>query len=465
MDAISSPISPPSETPRPSPVNLERREVSRTVLHDPVIYRLELERLWAKAWIIVGHESEIPSPGDFVTRRIGEDPVIVTRIPNGEIRVMLNVCSHRGMQVCRAETGHASAFRCIYHGWTYGPDGQFRGAPIPGQQMHGDMMKKSELGLTQARVGVYTGFIFATFDKNAPSLKEYLGDMAWYLELNYGRSESGMEVVGPPQRWVIDGNWKLGAEQFVGGDGYHALTLHQSMYELGTLGKLSDFTADTAPGGNAVHVSFPEGHSVRCVAIDFMPLVGKDRASKMASREKLLALPPPGANAEMVERWFDRFNEDQLRVMADCPPAVGGIFPNVATFAFLMPRPEGQIGAVQGIHLFMPNGPNQMEWWHFTLVEKDAPEELKALVARTTTMIVGTSGMIEGDDGECWPAMQRGARGAVSSMGTMKYHALAGERRPANWPGGGIVSEGFTKDDGPWRWWMRYKQFLDGTAW
>src|SRR5207253_7869010 len=98
------------------------------------------DRLWNKSWLIVAHETEIPKAGDFVTRDLGADPVIVSRARGGEINVLLNVCRHRGMEVCRTEAGNAKQFRCSYHGWVYDAEGAFIGAPVNHENMHGDIL-------------------------------------------------------------------------------------------------------------------------------------------------------------------------------------------------------------------------------------------------------------------------------------------------------------------------------------
>jgi hypothetical protein len=309
--------------------------------------------------------------------------------------------------------------------------------------------------------------IFATFDENAPTLAEWLGDAAWYLTLNYGRTERGMEVLGPPQRWTIEGNWKLAAEQFVGSDSYHVYTLHRSMFEMEVIGRTADITPQNAPAGDGVNISFPQGHSFRCAENPILAKGGKGSSS----RERLLAFPPPGATPETVEEMCARFDADQLRILADMPPAVGGLFPNVATFCFPAAHPDGGLlGAVHGFHVFVPKGPDKVEWWNWILVDKDAPEELKQRIAETAPMMVGPTGMIEADDGECWPFMQRAAQGGIAAQGitgTIKYHALIGEKRPADWPAtaGGVISEGFGKDDGQWAFWKRYGELMEGETW
>ncbi|MFK4985568.1 Rieske 2Fe-2S domain-containing protein, partial [Klebsiella pneumoniae] len=86
---------------------------------DAEIFARERKNLFSRAWLFVGHESEIPQAGDYVVRRILDDSFIIVRDEKGEIRAHFNMCLHRGMQVCRAEMGNASHFRCPYHGWSY----------------------------------------------------------------------------------------------------------------------------------------------------------------------------------------------------------------------------------------------------------------------------------------------------------------------------------------------------------
>ena len=105
-------------------VNTEKGVMSPRVFFDPEIYSLEQERVFTQCWLFVAHESEISQPGDFVTRTMGEDPVIVWRGQDGKVRVFLNVCRHRGRRVCGEDLGKAAHFRCPYHGWTYSNCGE-----------------------------------------------------------------------------------------------------------------------------------------------------------------------------------------------------------------------------------------------------------------------------------------------------------------------------------------------------
>jgi phenylpropionate dioxygenase-like ring-hydroxylating dioxygenase large terminal subunit len=145
----------------------DTREVSLKGMSDPELCALEMETIFAKKWILLGHESEITKRGDFVTRKPGSDGVIVARGMDGSIHVSLNVCPHHGMRVCTVDSGNAMMHRCIYHGWAFRPDGSFIGAPVGREQMHGNIRQKSEPGLIRAKVHLYRGFVFATWNEKA----------------------------------------------------------------------------------------------------------------------------------------------------------------------------------------------------------------------------------------------------------------------------------------------------------
>ena len=151
-------------------IDVENREVSVAALHDQQLYELELENIFAKAWLMIGHDSEIPNTGDYVVRLMGEDQVIVARAADGQVHVSLNVCPHRAMHVCLADSGNARVHKCIYHGWAFRPDGSFIGAPVEREHMHGNIKTKEQLGLKKARVQVYGGLIFATWNHDGPDL-------------------------------------------------------------------------------------------------------------------------------------------------------------------------------------------------------------------------------------------------------------------------------------------------------
>src|SRR6185369_11356324 len=143
--------------------------VDRKIFSDQEIYDLEMERIFARAWNFMAHDSQIPNAGDFFLNYIGEDRVIVVRDKAGNPQVLLNTCRHRGNAVCRAEEGHATSSMCTYHGWTYDLQGKLVGVPGFKDYYHEDL-NREEWGLVNAaRVETYRGFIFASLDPEAPS--------------------------------------------------------------------------------------------------------------------------------------------------------------------------------------------------------------------------------------------------------------------------------------------------------
>src|ERR1700757_5054711 len=111
-------------------VDAEKGLVSRRIFIEQEIYEEELGQIFARCWLFLCHDSQIPRPGDFMTTYMGEDPVLVTRDTGGKVRAFLNVCRHRGNRLCRADNGNAASFTCAYHGWTYGNDGRLTGVPL-----------------------------------------------------------------------------------------------------------------------------------------------------------------------------------------------------------------------------------------------------------------------------------------------------------------------------------------------
>jgi phenylpropionate dioxygenase-like ring-hydroxylating dioxygenase large terminal subunit len=115
---------------RPGLVDLKTGQISREIFVNEAIYQEELERIFARAWLFVGHESQIPNPGDFAVSGMGEESMILCRDRAGEVHVFLNSCRHRGMKVCRYDEGNTAVFTCPYHGWSYGTDGRLVGVPF-----------------------------------------------------------------------------------------------------------------------------------------------------------------------------------------------------------------------------------------------------------------------------------------------------------------------------------------------
>jgi p-cumate 2,3-dioxygenase subunit alpha len=198
--------------------------VNRKVFVSDEILSREIESVFSKCWIYVGHASEIRKPGDFKTRYVAGRPVIFCRDRQGEGRVLLNTCRHRGAVVCREREGTARQFYCIYHGWTYNLDGSLKA--VPGEDAYGPSFDKTKMGLVAApRVEQYRDFYFLNFDRDAVGLEEYLAGAKDYIDLVVDQSPSGkMEIISGVQEYDIKANWKLLVENSV--DDYHLVATH-----------------------------------------------------------------------------------------------------------------------------------------------------------------------------------------------------------------------------------------------
>jgi phenylpropionate dioxygenase-like ring-hydroxylating dioxygenase large terminal subunit len=198
--------------------------VHRSVYTDPAIFELEMARVFGRAWLVLGHESQARRPGDYFTTRMGREPVVVVRQDNGEIGVLVNRCAHRGAMVCAEGRGNAERFVCPYHGWSYDRSGALQAVPFAG----GYEKDKLPKGLRAVpRVSVYRGFIFASLSSDGDDLATFLGPARASFDDFVDRAPDGeLEVAGGVFKHAYDGNWKLMLENHL--DGAHPAWVHAS---------------------------------------------------------------------------------------------------------------------------------------------------------------------------------------------------------------------------------------------
>jgi len=187
---------------------------------------LEREHLLRRCWQLLGHVSDIPQTGDYVTFDIAGERAIAVRGKDGQIRCFHNVCRHRGSRVVADQRGTCkSAIVCPFHGWAYNLDGTLRGAPAPRSLPELDPEKHGLLRLEQE---IFHGFIFVRFKPGPqPSVAEMLN---YYEPLFILHRTADTSPLGLGWHAEMPANWK--AVRDVDNEGYHVPIAHPALYDL-----------------------------------------------------------------------------------------------------------------------------------------------------------------------------------------------------------------------------------------
>ena len=206
-------------------------QLHRDIYLDPAVFELEMQRLWAAAWLFVGHDSQVPQAGDYITADIAGQPVLMLRADDGAIHVLHNRCAHKGAPLATAASGHAERYlRCPYHGWTYRLDGRLAGIPVKaGYEGSGFEQCAAQQGLTSyGEVAMHRGFVFARARPGGPDFASSMGELLGALDLLADRSPLGrLRVAGGVLRTELRANWKLYLENV--NDAFHPVTTHASV--------------------------------------------------------------------------------------------------------------------------------------------------------------------------------------------------------------------------------------------
>ena len=152
---------------------MESETLPASVYTSEEVYRREVEHIFDKDWFVVGDSTRIPNPGDFFTIDYFGKSIVIVRGEDRVVRGFLNACRHRGTAIVSGE-GNMERFACPYHSWTYRLDGTLLNA-MEMQNTQG--FEKQAFGLIPVRLESWGIFLFITFDPNAVSLSERLGDL------------------------------------------------------------------------------------------------------------------------------------------------------------------------------------------------------------------------------------------------------------------------------------------------
>lgn len=343
---------------------------------DQEIFQEELERIWYRTWVYVGHASEVPEPNDYVRKNIGPQDVVMTRDRKGEVNLLLNRCAHRANLVCEDAQGNSSSFRCPYHGWTYRNTGELLGYPY--NKGYGGK-NQLDLGMGRVpRVASYQGFVFGSFAEEGPTLLEHLGAAAGELDRLARLSPEG--EVKMTAGWLqhrTRANWKLLAENET--DGYHPQFVHSSIFSV-TGSPIGALYSDQS---TAVTRNLGNGHSENDLRPEFRRF-GEPMRWFGTTESKV-----PNYVAKMRERHGEAAED----ILIEGAPHVM-IFPNlfIAEIQAFVIQPLSAGECIQ----------------HSTAIQLEGGEELNRRMVSQSIGSVGPAGMLLADDTEMYERNQRG---------------------------------------------------------
>ena len=389
---------------------IDPARVHRDVYVREEVFKLEMERIWGRAWIYVGHESQVKAPGDYLTTSIGLTPVIMVRDMNGkDINVLVNRCGHRGAQVCQARAGHIDGvFKCPYHGWTFRTDGSLRSQPSPaGYRDVGFDRDAAAFGLIPvARSGQYRGFVFASLSDAGPDLPDFLGEMRATIDNMVDRAPAGeVEVTGKTcHRFRHPVNWKFFTENLH--DAMHPMVAHA-----GTSDAVRQYLEQLPPD----HEPLPEAEVIAPFGgsydfFDEMGYVGLPRGhGYMGGKTSIFSHYQ--VYPDYLQAMEQAYGKGRTEAILSFNRHNGLIYPSCTI------RDN-----IQSVRVVIPVSVNEtiIESWTFRL--KGAPAKMLERTLRYSRLINSPASMVGPDDLECYLRIQQSAAAGAIEWIDMQRH-------------------------------------------
>ncbi len=410
--------------------------VHSSVYTDHAIFEQEIERIYHRGWTFVGHESEIPLPGDYRTRDVGRQPVIFVRSSDGEVRVLMNRCSHRGAVVCPYERGNAGFFTCAYHAWSYRNTGSL--AVVPYDERYSDDFDKTLLGLRPAPlVGRYREFVFVCLSADGGSFDSYLNagarrELDLFTDIAPGRRVS---VTAGTHKYAYDGNWKLQVENNL--DAYHFNFVHRSFWQIQA--KRSGVRMDALGTGTSVGRirDLGNGH----VAWDYRPLNVKVGPRAISGDTRT-----PPVQAEYYAALIAAHGTEKTAELMTAAPAHAFIFPNLAL-----------IGSQ--IRVLRPQRVDRTEVHVYPSLLVGASDEVNERRVRAHEAFYGPAGGGATDDFEIFARVQKGLQSQVDPW-VLHNRGVGHEEIDAD----GFVSAQITDELGSRAVFRRWRDVMSGAS-
>lgn len=369
-----------------------RFRINRDAYRSAEIFEKEKQLIFSKCWLYVGHQSEIPNKGDFVSRTVGGGDLIFMRGRSGTIGAFFNSCTHRGTRVCRDKRGTAKSFSCPYHGWVYNTDGKL--VSMNATNFVADINADGALDLRKVpRLEEYRGFYFVNYNAKAVNLVDFLAGSKEFLDSMCDQTAAELTVLPGEHSYSINANYKYLCENSY--DGYHLLPVHVSYLEFlddhlksaGDQGAVNFIAKEFTKQGRGRGLG--NGHA----ALESWVPTGRPVASW---------IPPWGPDVkkeiDAKRAWLcERFGKERADFISDVQKNLV-IFPNLVI--------NDNVGMI--IRTIEPTSPNTMRVNSWALGPTDESETLRAIRLSNFVSFLGPSGFGSADDIEMLELCQRG---------------------------------------------------------
>jgi phenylpropionate dioxygenase-like ring-hydroxylating dioxygenase large terminal subunit len=398
-------------------VDRQHGTVSREAFVSDQIFQLEMDRIYDRNWVFLGHETEIPKPGDFIARSLGSAPVVVIREDDGGVKAFLNSCRHRGARICKGDVGNLKHFVCPYHGWSYKRTGELI-TTTHDQYQPKDLKFEDWSLIPIPRLGSYKGLIFGSWNRDVPELDQFLGDFRFYLDAFLGRTPQGMEVLAPPHRFRVKANWKIGALNFIG-DNTHLLSTHIGPVTLNPIRAAKSGLARNSDDSVQIITDGGHGCTLTYLADDLAP--------------EFYNTHP----ADLMPLYRETLSPQQFDLLKALRVSVGNIFPNLSFIE--TPTGPGQKAIL--LRQWRPLSGTEMEIISWALAEREASPQYKARSLSEGVRNFGVAGVFEQDDLAIWITATAASRNPIAGEYPYSFtSALSAINNPeSNYPGPGRV--------------------------
>ncbi len=369
-------------------------EVHRDLFIDEEVFQLEMEHLFANTWVYVGHASQVPNPGDFYTTTVGDQPVVMIRQADGEVKVLHNRCPHKGVMVVHGANGNAGRFlRCPYHAWNFKLDGSLLALPLKrGYEPEQFARDEASKGMAPVEnVKNYRDFIFCRLNPQGISFEDFFGESLTTLDNMVDRSPEGkLEVAGGVLRYMHRCNWKMLVDNQ--SDTCHPMIAHES--SAGTAVKVWEEAPPGTPKPMAVEQFAPFISSY-----EFFENMGirvwENGHGHTGVSDSIHAAysDVPGYWDQMVQAY----GEERAKQI------LGDVRHNTTYFPHIMVK-----GPIQTLRVFKPLAANKtlVESWTFRLV--GAPDKLFERTLMYNRLINAPTSVVGHDDCEMYERAQEG---------------------------------------------------------